>query len=103
MKTRDIEALVVTSVDRISLDRARLRQITDWLGQTGIHIITPQPSLDYVYHSGQQNLRATERFISMALHLLGIGRTSIVDCLRDGSPTYSHHPGDGPKRQPLLM
>lgn len=39
----------------------------------------------------------------MALHLLGIGHTSIVDCLRDGFPADSHHPGDGPKRQPLLM
>ncbi|CEG92743.1 recombinase family protein [Propionibacterium freudenreichii] len=44
-----IDALVVASIDRLSLDPARLHQITEQLKQSGVRIITPHPSLDYAY------------------------------------------------------
>jgi DNA invertase Pin-like site-specific DNA recombinase len=44
-----IDALVVTSIDRLSLNPARLHQITEQLEQIGIRIVTPYPGLDHVY------------------------------------------------------
>lgn len=44
-----IDALVVTSIDQLSLDPARLQQITAQLEQAGVRIITPHPGLDYAY------------------------------------------------------
>jgi DNA invertase Pin-like site-specific DNA recombinase len=46
---KGIDALVVTSNDQLSLDPARLQQITRQLEQAGVQIITPHPSLDYAY------------------------------------------------------
>lgn len=44
-----IEALVVTSIDQLGLDPARLRQITARLEQAGVEVITPHPNLGYAY------------------------------------------------------
>lgn len=44
-----IKALVVTSIDRLSLDPAHLLQITAQLKQAGVEVITPHPDLDYAY------------------------------------------------------
>ncbi|MCI1978247.1 recombinase family protein [Bifidobacterium mongoliense] len=44
-----IDALVVTSIDQLSLDPGRLQQLTEQLERAGVQIITPHPSLDYAY------------------------------------------------------
>ena len=48
-RSKGIDELVVTSIDRLSLDPARLQQITKQLKQAGVRIITPHSSLDYSY------------------------------------------------------
>lgn len=44
-----IEALVVTSIDQLSLDPALLRQITAQLKQAGVEVITPHPNPGYAH------------------------------------------------------
>jgi DNA invertase Pin-like site-specific DNA recombinase len=48
-RSEGVDALVITSIDRFSLDPIRLRQIIQRLKLAGIRIITPHPTLDYAY------------------------------------------------------